>query len=282
MRQKRIVTIQDISCFGRCSLTVALPIISAAGIEACCIPTAVLSTHTGGFTGFTYRDLTDEVKPVSDHWASLGLDFDAVYTGYLGSFEQIALVSDFFDRFGKDGCIVMVDPVMADNGRLYGGFSPDFPAGMAKLCGKADLLVPNLTEAAFMLGEEFRGENYDRDYIEGLVRRLAGLGPSMVVLTGISFEAGRLGAASYDAASDCVSYYFNERIEGYFHGTGDVFASALLAAVMNKRTIADAAKIAVDYTLEAIKRTRDAGTEPRCGVNFEQSLPSLLQSLELI
>lgn len=279
MAQKRAVTIQDISCFGKCSLTVALPIISAAGIEIAAIPTAVLSTHTGGFTGFTYRDLTDDITPIAAHWKSLGLKFDAIYTGYLGSFEQLRLMGEFFDAFKGNG-IVMIDPVMADNGVLYGGFSPDFPAGMAKLCSKADLVVPNLTEAAFMLGEPYVGDVYDGAYIEALMKKLSALGPRQAVLTGVSFDPEKLGAACYDADTGKVDYYFNERVPGYFHGTGDVFASALLSAVLRGKSLPAAVRVVVDFTLESIKRTAAAKTEPRCGVNFEQSLPNFIKALD--
>ena len=162
---KRVVSIQDISCLGKCSLTVALPIISAMGVETCVVPTAVLSTHTGGFSGFTFHDLTQEVAPIADHWAKEGISFDAIYTGYLGSFEQIHLVSQFFDRFGGQDTLIYVDPAMADNGVLYTGFTPEFAKEMGKLCGKADVIVPNLTEASFMLGVDYVGENYDEAYI---------------------------------------------------------------------------------------------------------------------
>ena len=145
--QKRVAAIHDISCLGRCSLTVALPIISAAGIECSVLPTAVLSTHTGGFTGFTYRDLTDDILPIADHWRELGIGFDALYTGFLGSFGQIAIVSELFERFKTDENIVLVDPVMADNGELYKIFPPDFPSGMRKLCEQATVIIPNITEA---------------------------------------------------------------------------------------------------------------------------------------
>ena len=299
MRQKRVATIQDISCFGRCSLTVALPIISAAGIETCGVPTAVLSTHTGGIQGFTYKDLTDQITPIADHWQSLGLEFDALYTGYLGSFEQIDLMKDFFHRFKGPDTKILIDPVMADNGVLYGGFSEDFPAGMAELCGMADIIVPNLTEAALMLGEEYlgggyknqvgdgfaypkegeevAGAGYDRDYIEGLVRRLAKLGPKQVVVTGISFEPEKLGAVSYDADLDQTSYYFNRKIEGYYHGTGDVFASALCAAIVNGKTIERAVEIAVDYTVGCIARTASMDVDHRFGVNFDAGLGEFAQ-----
>ena len=185
---KRIVSIQDISCFGKCSLTVALPIISAMGIEACPVPTAVLSTHTGGFTGYTYRDLTNDIPSIADHWKSLGLKFDAVATGYLGSFEQIKIVSDFFDKFKTDDNLIIVDPVMAEKGHFYAGFTEDFALEMKKLCSKADVIVPNLTEAAQLLDEDYIDGGYNEEYIKNLLIRLPNLGSKRVVLTGVSLS----------------------------------------------------------------------------------------------
>ena len=250
---KRVVSIQDISCLGKCSLTVALPIISAMGVETCVVPTAVLSTHTGGFSGFTFHDLTQEVAPIADHWAKEGISFDAIYTGYLGSFEQIHLVSQFFDRFGGQDTLIYVDPAMADNGVLYTGFTPEFAKEMGKLCGKADVIVPNLTEASFMLGVDYVGDNYDEAYIRDLLKQLTGLGCKTAVLTGVSFAPGQIGAMAYDAATDTYASYFNEKLPVSFHGTGDVFASACVGALMNGKDLAGALKIAVDYTLECIR-----------------------------
>ena len=153
-RLKRAAAIHDISGFGKCSLTVALPIISAMGIEVSVIPTAVLSTHTGGFTGFTYRDLTGDMRPIAEHWNSLGIKFDAIYSGFLGSVEQIDIVTDFIDDFKEKDTVVLVDPAMADGGKMYTVFDMDFAKQMTRLCAKADIIVPNFTEAAFMLGEE--------------------------------------------------------------------------------------------------------------------------------
>lgn len=280
-KQKRIAAIHDISCVGRCSLTVALPILSAAGLDTGALPTAVLSTHTGGFEGFTYRDLTEDIKPVSEHWQSLNLKFDAIYSGFLGSFEQIDLVAELFDTFGDESALIMVDPVMADNGVLYSVYSPEMAKGMAKLCAKADIIVPNLTEAAFMLDEEYVGENYSQDYVESTLRKLSGLGAKKVVLTGISFEPGKLGAAAYDRNSDKISYAFNQRIEGHFHGTGDVFGSTLLAALMNDFSLEEAIQIAVDYTYRCIVLTVEAEQERRYGVCFERALPYLIKRLGL-
>ncbi len=280
-RQKRALAVHDISCFGRCSLTVALPVLSAAGIETSVLPTAVLSTHTGGFTGYTFRDLTEDIPAIAAHWKKLGLRFDAIYTGYLGSPEQLEMVSHLIDDFRGENTLVCVDPVMADSGKLYPAFGPDFPHGMARLCGRADVIVPNLTEAAFLLGEPYRKGPYGKDYVEGLLRRLAALGPKTVVLTGVWFEPKTLGCAVYDAGSDSVSYVMSERIGGSYHGTGDVFASALLGARMNGFSPADAARIAVDFTVESIRRTHSAGTDVRFGVNFEAGLARYAQSLGL-
>lgn len=279
-RQKRIAAIHDISCVGRCSLTVALPIISAAGIEAGVLPTAVLSTHTGGFTDFTYRDLTEDIEPISKHWQSLGLSFDALYSGFLGSFRQIDLVAELFDTFKKDNTLIMVDPVMADNGVLYSVYSPEMAKGMAKLCAKADIVVPNLTEAAFMLDEEYIGDGYDREYIEGVLKKLCLMGPEMAVLTGVSFEEGRLGAASYNKTTGKFNYAFCDRVEGYFHGTGDVFGSTLLAGLLNDFTLEEAAQIAVDYTHRCIMITEEQKLERRYGVCFELAIPYLIKLLE--
>ncbi|UOO38118.1 pyridoxamine kinase [Oscillospiraceae bacterium CM] len=278
-RQKRVAAIHDISCFGKCSLTVALPIISSAGVEVSVIPTAVLSTHTGGFTDYTYRDLTDDILPIARHWQSLHVRFDAVYTGFLGSFAQLGIVSDVCEMLKSAGTLIVVDPVMADNGMLYAGFSDDFPAGMQTLCRKADVLVPNMTEAFLLLGEPFTPGPYNVSMIERLLYGLGALGPKHVVLTGVYFDALKLGAACFDTASGQIDYCFAERIDGFYHGTGDVFASTLTAGLLTEHSLASAAQIAVDFTVESISRTKKAGTDVRFGVNFEAGLPSLSQRL---
>ncbi|MDR2605741.1 MAG: pyridoxamine kinase [Oscillospiraceae bacterium] len=270
--QKRVLTIQDISCVGRCSLTVALPIISAAGIETAILPTAVLSTHTGGFDGYTYRDLTADMRPVTAHWKALGLTFDGIYTGYLGSFEQIELVSEIFDEFRAENGKILIDPVMGDNGKLYAGFTPEFAAGMAALCGKADVIMPNLTEAAFMLGEEYR-ESYDRAYIEGILKRLLALGCKNAVLTGVGFSPSELGAATYDGSE--FRYYSTKRIDGYYHGTGDIYAGAFTANYVRGDSIYLAASKAADFVLACIEKKLEIGGEVRYGVPFELCLHML-------
>lgn len=281
-RQKRVAAIHDISGFGKCSLTVALPILSAAGIETSVIPTAVLSTHTGGFEGYTFRDLTPDLDPFARHWKSLSLEFDCLYSGFLGSFEQLEIVSGIFELFKKPDNLILVDPVMADNGQLYSIFTPQFARGMAEFCSRADIIIPNITEAAFLLGESYRPGPYDRAYIESLLKKLSRLGARQVILTGVWFEEDHLGAAAYDSKTGELSFAFQKRIEGLYHGTGDVFASALLGALLNGFPLPKAAQIAVDFTVESIRRTQKAGTDVRFGVNFEQGLPGYIRSLNLI
>jgi len=278
---KRVAAIHDISGFGKCSLTVALPIISAAGIETSVLPTAVLSTHTGGFTGFTYRDLTEDVAPIMAHWKSLDIKFDAIYTGFLGSFEQLDLVTQFFETFKTKENLILVDPVMADNGELYKIFTPEFALGMRKLCEKADIIVPNLTEAALLLGEAYNPGPYTETYIQETLKKLSDLGPKKIVLTGVFLNEKELGAATYDAAIGEIAYALETRIPGHFHGTGDVFGSALLSAILNGFTLNESAVIAARFTTSAIKKTAEAGTDIRFGVNFEQSIPEFLRDLKL-
>ena len=280
--QKRVAAIHDLSGFGKCSLTVALPILSAAGIETSALPTAILSTHTGGISGYTYHDLTEDMRPVMKHWKSLDIKFDAIYTGFLGSFEQLDIVKEFFDAFRQEDNLILVDPVMGDNGELYTVFTREFAAGMRMLCQKADIIVPNLTEAALLLDEPFHPGPYTHAYIESLLRKLGALGPQKVVLAGVYFKEDELGAATYDRTTDTIDYVFTQKIPGYYHGTGDVFASALLSALLNDFSLIDAAAIAVHFTTDSIRRTYKAKTDYRFGVNFEQSFPDFLKELKLV
>ena len=280
--QKRVAAIHDLSGFGKCSLTVALPILSAAGIETSALPTAILSTHTGGISGYTYRDLTEDMRPVMKHWTSLDIKFNAIYTGFLGSFEQLDIVKEFFDAFRQEDNLILVDPVMGDNGELYTVFTREFAAGMRMLCQKADIIVPNLTEAALLLDEPYHPGPYTHAYIESLLRKLGALGPQKVVLTGVYFKEDELGAATYDRTTDTIDYVFTQKIPGYYHGTGDVFASALLSALLNDFSLIDAAAIAVHFTTDSIRRTYKAKTDYRFGVNFEQSFPDFLKELKLV
>lgn len=275
---KRIVSIQDISCLGKCSLTVALPIISAMGVECSIVPTAVLSTHTM-FQNFTCKDLTDQIGPIARHWQAEKIRFDAIYTGYLASAEQIGDVCDLFDAFKTEDNLIVVDPVMADNGKLYPAFGPEFPAEMAKVCAKADLIVPNLTEASLLTGLPYRTE-YDESYIREMLQSLAKLGPRYVALTGVSFEKGRLGVMYYDLKEDTYGSYFAEHLPASFHGTGDVFASTCVGALMRGLPLGEALALAADYTVECIRLTLASPEAKWYGVEFESAIPYLVKRLE--
>ncbi len=268
---KRIMTIQDISCVGKCSLTVALPIISAAGVECGVLPTAVLSTHTM-FSKYTFKDLTDEITPISDALIGHNIDFDAIYTGYLGSFRQLELVDKFFTDFKKDGTVILIDPVMADNGKLYTGFTEEFVKSMAKLCSRADLIIPNLTEASFMLGIDYN-PNYTETDIKDILKKLTSLGAKRAALTGIGFNDAEIGVYFYDGIKDTYYYYSNERLPVSYHGTGDIYASATLGALMRGMSYEDALSLAVDFTLECMKYTIADENRRFYGVNFEEALP---------
>ena len=276
---KRIVTVQDISCVGKCSLTVALPVISACGVETAVIPTAVLSAHTA-FPQFTFRDLTDEIAPIMESLQKNGVGFDAIYTGYLGSERQIALMERFFEDFGTEENLIFVDPVMADNGRMYTGFSPDFADSMARLCAKADIIIPNLSEACFMLHREFLSDGYTEDDIKAVLRELTDLGAKTAVLTGVSFTPGEIGVAAYDSRTKEYFTYFTEKIPQSFHGTGDVFSSACLGALMRGLTLRNALKTAANFTVAAIRETMKNPAHNWYGVDFEAALPTLLSELE--
>ena len=275
---KRIMTIQDISCVGKCSLTVALPIICAAGVEASVLPTAVLSTNTA-FPKFTFCDLTDEMEPIKNTLSELNIGFDAIYTGYLGSFRQLSLVEDFIKEFKKNDTFVLIDPVMADHGKLYSGFTHEFARAMASLCKRADLVVPNITEAAFMLDEPYTPD-YDEEYIKGLLKRLTALGCPRAALTGISFDDAKIGVYSYDSITDSYYKYFNEKLPTAYHGTGDVYASATLGGVMRGLSVEDALSVAVDFTLECMRATERDPERRFYGVNFEQALPFYIERLK--
>lgn len=275
--QKRVAAIHDISGFGKCSLTVALPIISAAGVETAVIPTAVLSTHTGGFKDFTFRDLTDDILPIAEHWRREGLHFDAIYTGYLGSFKQIELVCKIVELLRDEDTLVIVDPVMADHGKLYANFPQDFPQGMKKLCSMADIVMPNITEACLILSKDYKAGPYDKNYIEELLYGLKELGAETPMLTGVCFDKERLGAACIENGD--IKYAFAPRVEAMYHGTGDVFGSAFVGALMNGIDMEKSMEIAALYTRGCIDRTLNTQPERTYGVNFEQELPNYLKLL---
>lgn len=276
MAYPKILTVQDISCVGQCSLTVALPVISACGVETCVLPSAVLSTHTGGFSGYTFRDLTEDMPAIKDHWMKEGIAFDAIYTGYLGSTRQIAYVADLFRDVSADGCLKIVDPAMADNGKLYVGFDGAFVEAMKGLCGKADFVLPNLTEACFLTDTEYK-EKYDRAYIDALLEKLIALGCKNVVFTGVSYAPGRTGVVVLQNGE--YAYYEHEKLPNSCHGTGDIYASAFVGALLRGKQATEAARIAADFVLECIRVT--ASEENHWyGAKFEPVLGKLIQALE--
>lgn len=274
MNDKRLLTIQDISCVGQCSLTVALPIISACGVECAILPSSVLSNHTAGFSGWTFRDLTDEMPNILAQWKKEKVDFDAFYTGYVSK-TQIPHILDIMQETARPGALRIVDPVMGDGGKLYPGFDDDFPQEMCRLCNGADVIMPNLTEAALLLGEEYRTE-YDQTYIEQTIKRLHALGAKNVVLTGVSLEPNKLGVACYDGNE--IRYYFTDRLDVSMHGTGDCYASSFAGALMRGHSILESASIAADFVVETIRQSMGDPSH-WYGVKFEKALPYLISRM---
>lgn len=275
MAYRKLLTIQDISCVGQCSLTVALPILSAAGMETCILPSAVLSTHTAGFSGFTVRDLTADIPGIAAHWKKENIRFDAVYTGYLGSTEQIACVQEIFDTLLAEGGLRIVDPAMADNGKLYPAFDAAYVEAMKGLAFGADIILPNITEACFLTDTEYR-ESYDEAWIAALLEKLRAAGAKTVVLTGVGYAPGRTGVVVAEESG--TRYYEHRRIAKGCHGTGDVYASAFVGALLNGMDAYESAVLAADYTVRCIELTQGDASH-WYGVKFELALPDYLRML---
>ncbi|MBQ8331670.1 MAG: pyridoxamine kinase [Clostridia bacterium] len=276
MSYPKLLTIQDISCVGQCSLTVALPVLSACGVETCVLPSAVLSTHTAGFSGYTFRDLTEDMPAICRHWQKEGIRFDGIYTGYLGSAKQIDYVAEIIAACGKEGCLTVIDPAMADNGKLYPGFDGAFVEAMKGLCAKADYVIPNMTEACFLTDTEYKTE-YDRAYVEEIIRKLLALGSKNVIFTGISYEKGKTGVVVYESGE--YAYYEHDMLPNSCHGTGDIYASAFAGALIRGKSAYDAAKIAADYTVACIQATAEEENH-WYGAKFEPVLGKLIEMLK--
>ena len=276
MSYKKILTIQDISCVGQCSLTVALPILSACGMETCILPSAILSTHTAGFQDFTFRDLTDDMPNIQKHWQKENIKFSAIYTGYLGSTKQIGYVKDILSTMGTSDCVRVVDPAMADNGKLYPAFDGEYVEAMKELCGSADILLPNITEACFLADMEYH-EVYAETYIKVLLEKLSLLGAKSIVLTGVGYAPEKTGVVVYENGE--MRYYEHDKISKGCHGTGDIYASAFTGALMNDKSMFEAAKIAADYTVKCIINTQ-GDADHWYGAKFETALRDLIDMLD--
>ena len=292
---KRVLTVQDISCVGKCSLTAAIPVISAMGIEVCPLPTAILSNHTA-FSSFSFLDLTDKIPEILNEWKKQGFHFDAIYTGYLGSIKQIDLVHKILDEFAQNDTLVVIDPCMADNGKLYTGFSQDFVKQMAKLCGRANVILPNMTEACFLVNQDYDIFTHTNESITKLMEKLLSLGAKHVVLKGVDFSSDKIGVAYYSQKNnndsrnligksiiensiDDMKIYFHHRYDENFHGTGDLFASVVTGALVLKKELKEAVEIACDFIQESIECTLSNLNYNWYGVEFESALKNLPQRL---
>ncbi|MBQ5800579.1 MAG: pyridoxamine kinase [Clostridia bacterium] len=268
---KKVVTVQDISCVGKCSCTAALPIISASGIETLILPTALLSAHTDGFGDNTFLDLTEEMKKIISHWKSIDLSFDGIYSGYLGKTEQIEIVSSFIEDFKKDGTLVVIDPVMGDGGRLYKYFEEGFVSAMRGLCKKADVITPNTTEACMLTDTPFF-EEYDENKVAKLFSDLFALGARNIVVTGIRFDDDTIGYAYAEEKGKIETikepYHKNVR----FAGTGDVFTSALTGLLIKENDFPIAVRKAAEFTESCIDKTDDKSKSFYYGLAFEDCL----------
>lgn len=269
----RVLAINDVSCVGKCSLTVALPIISACGVECNVLPTALLSTHTGGFTGYTFRDLTDDIPAMLNHWESLGLKFDYICSGYLGSIQQIDLVADVKKRFLAENGKFIVDPVMGDAGKLYAGFTPDYVEKMRGLCREADYILPNVTEACYLADMPYPLTRQSANEALAKLSQLC----KQPIATGIT-EGNRILVYYVDKNGNTCTYE-HENIEGNFHGAGDVFAAAFVGALARGKSEAQAIKLASDYVTASIRRTEIEVEDRRYGLNFEAETYAFLQAL---
>ena len=273
--QKRVLTIEDISCFGKCSTTVALPILSAMGHETVILPTAILSTHTGsGFTGYTVRDLTDDISPISDHWYKTGIVYDCLYSGYLCKGKQVSLVRDLVKRFKSENTLYVADPAMADGGKYYWGFDAEHGADMGELCRMADIITPNVTEAAFLLGQEYQS-SYSLSDIHALIDGLREQGIPSVVLTSVTV-GDKYGIVGYDGARGESFSYFHRRIDAPIHGTGDIYTSVMVGRLLSGWTLAEAARCAADFVMHCVEKTLPYLAEHPYGLIYEPYLRELM------
>lgn len=278
VRTPRIAAIQDISGFGRCSMTIALPVLAAMGGQCCPLPTAYLSAHTAfpASDKATFLDMTDQLSGTAAHWAELGITFDAIYSGFLGSEAQIGIIEDFFSTFRSEGTLILVDPVMGDHGRPYRTYTPAMCARMQKLAARADVITPNLTEAALLLEEDYANVPRDREGLSEWLRRLSLDGRRSVVLTGTSLAPGEIGAGCFDRDSGSISFVAAKQEPAHFPGTGDLFASVVLGSLLRGERLEEAAQLAASFVQECAAHTLALGTPTVEGVQFEPLLGRLM------
>lgn len=275
MPTPRVAAIHDISGFGRCSMTIIMPALSVMGVQCCPLPTAYLSTHTGGFEGNTFLDLTDQMERAAAHWRELGLRFDAVYTGFMGSCGQAALAADCIRTFKRQENLAVVDPVMGDHGRLYRTYTPEMCAGMAALSAEADVIIPNRTEAALLLNVPYDHLDQSEAALRQTAEALSLDGRRSVVLTGVSLTPGQTGAACFDRDTAAVTFVQTDFVGRAFHGTGDLFASVLTGALLQGDPLPRAAQRAAKFVRDCAARTAAEDLPPREGVDFEPLLGRL-------
>ncbi len=280
MEQLRIAALHDISGFGRGSMTTAISVCAAAGIQCCPLVGAVLSAHTA-YPDVTVRDLTADLPAYAANWQAIGCRFDGLYSGYMSDIRQAEQMLALYDHCAKPGCLLVVDPVMGDNGKAYAGaFGPEFAAQMAAYCAKAQVITPNLTEAAMLLGDRPDAWREDLPFVEGYLERLLRLGCGSAVITGVKDGAGNIGAA-YLTGQGETGFVCRPQVDAYFPGTGDLFASVLTVALLRwgRESLGRAVELAVDFVYRCVQRTHQAGTPPLEGVLLEQLLPQLWEAL---
>ncbi len=270
-RIPRLAAINDMSGFGRCSLTVAIPALAAMAIEVCPVPTALLSTHTGGFTGFSFNDLTDDMEAFLNHWHSLNLEFECVYTGFLGSDRQIDIVDQFIDTFQSPNCLIAVDPVMGDHGKLYGTYTQSMQDGMGRLVNKADVVMPNYTEACFVLGDKYKEDPLTDQEAKDMLLRLAERGPKQVVMTGLR-EGNDISVVSYDKDKNKFYKETHALVPTLYHGTGDLYSSVLIGHLVLGKELPYAVAQASAFTLNSVIDAYHSKMPFHLGVPFEKYL----------
>ena len=279
---KRLLAINDLSGIGKCSLTVALPVVSATGVECACMPTTVLSTHTAVFQNFTVRDLSDQILPMAEHWKREGLAFDGICTGYMANAGQAELIAEAIRQCRGDNTLVIVDPAMADNGHYYAMLGDDIRDAFRKLLAEAHVVTPNVTEAALLTGIPYQSGALDMDYVQELLRALVAMGPRIAVVTSVYTNDGRIGNVALDAKSGEMVTAFRPVTEGRFHGTGDLFTAAFSALLLRGASLADAMAVGGALLDESIQQTVARGTPLHWGVAFEGALPAYIKRVEAL